>query len=167
MRSDHMGILSGSSSRRRVSAAGELARSGDPAGAVEQLAAVLDDEPEDVAANVEMARALMLLDDPAGAEEHYRRAIAVRLDYKLVIELAQALAARGRLDDAEDHLDAALQMTESDKKLDAGEVHLARAMLYAGEGRADDARAALAQIPTSTSRSVRDFAARLEASLTA
>ena len=160
-----MGILSGSSLRRRISAAGELARSGDPAGAVERLAAILDDEPEEVAANVEMARALMLLDDPAGAEEHYRRAIAVRLDYSLVIELAQCLAARGRLDDAEDHLDAALQMTESDGKLDAGEVHLARAMLYAGEGRTEDARTALAQIPSSTSRGVRDFAARLQASL--
>jgi thioredoxin-like negative regulator of GroEL len=160
-----VGLLSGSSPRRRISTAGELARSGDPAGAVEQLAAVLDEEPEDVAANVEMARALMLLDDPAAAEEHYRRALAVRVDYKLVIELAQTLAAQGRLDDAEDHLDAARQMTESDRKLDAGEVHLARAMLYAGEGRAADAREALAQIPSNTSRSVRDFAARIEAGL--
>jgi tetratricopeptide (TPR) repeat protein len=160
-----MGILSGSSLRRRVSAAGGLARSGDPAGAVERLATILDEEPEDIAANVEMARALMLLDDPAGAEEHYRRAIAARLDYSLVIELAQCLAAQGRLDDAEDHLDAALQMTETDRKLDAGEVYLARAMLYAGEGRAGEAKDALAKIPPTTSRSVRDFAARLDASL--
>src|SRR5437867_9904860 len=92
-----MGFLSGAALRRRVTAAGSLARSGDPAAAVETLAEVLAGAPDDLAANVEMARALTLLDDPAGAEEHYRRALQARLEYSIVVELAQAIAAQKRI----------------------------------------------------------------------
>jgi hypothetical protein len=160
-----MGLLSAASVRKRINSAGALSRSGDPAAAIEKLAVVLAELPEDLAANVEMARALTLLDDPAGAEAHYRTALQTSLEYSVVVELAQSIAAQGRIDEAEDHLDAALQMTMVDKKLDAGEVHLARAMLCAADGRIADARSALAQIPDSSGRSVKDLAARVAAGL--
>ena len=91
-----MGAFSGLGRRRKIAAAGALRRAGDAAGAVDALAPILADTPDDPAANVEMARALQLLEDFAGAEEHYRRAIREQLDYVLVIELAGAVGTQGR-----------------------------------------------------------------------
>jgi hypothetical protein len=129
--------------RRRLARAGQMRRSGDPAGAVDVLAPMLVDAPDDPAANVEMARALSGLGDPAGAEDHYRSALAISLDYQIVVELAGVLIERRRAGEAEQLVEAALHMTEADPRLDPGEALLVRATLAATEGRTDDARADL------------------------
>jgi len=155
------------SPRRRVASAGQLRRSGDAAAAVEELASVLTADPEDVAANVEMARSLIMLEDAAGAEEHYRRALAAKLDFTLVIELAHAIASQKRKREAFDYLDAAEEMTTVEKELDVGEVWLARAMIHAGSGKNAEAREALAKIPETSGTSVKDFARRMTEELPA
>jgi tetratricopeptide (TPR) repeat protein len=160
-----MGALAGLARRRKIAAAGALRRRGDAAGAIDSLAPVLADAPEDPAANVEMARALQLLEDFAGAEEHYRRALREQLDFMLVIELAGVVGGQGRVDEANDLLDAALQIAEQGRGLDAGEAHFMRAMVAAGNGRADDARAALALIGDQSSPRLKEFASKLAANL--
>src|ERR1051326_4089453 len=121
--------------RRRITQAGELRRAGDAAGAVDILAPILLADSEDAAANVEMARALHVLGDLEGAEEHYRRALREELDYKLVVELAGVVGSAGRVTEAEEVLGAALQMTEAVEGLDPGEALLVSATLAAGQGR--------------------------------
>ena len=148
--------------RRTVANAGELRREGDAAAAVELLAPVLLADAEDAAANVEMARALHLLGDLEGAEEHYRRALRVELDYKLVVELAGVVGSAGRVREAEELLGAALQMTDAIEGLDPGEALLVSATLAAGQGRNDDARAILDEIDAGASGpQVREYARRL------
>ena len=148
--------------RRRIDEAGELRRSGDAVAAVELLAPVLLDDPENAAANVEMARALHVLDDLEGSEEHYRRALREELEYALVVELAGVVGAAGRVPEAEELLGAALQMTEVEKDLDPTEALLVSATLAAGQGRADHARDILDEIEAaSPGPRVREFAARL------
>jgi Tfp pilus assembly protein PilF len=152
--------------RRAVANAGELRRSGDAAAAVELLAPVLMADEEDAAANVEMARALQVLGDLEGAEEHYRRALRAELDYRLVVELAGVVGSSGRVREAEELLGAALQMTEAVQGLDPGEALLVSATLAAGQGRNDDARAILDEIDAGSSGpDVRDYAQRLRAKL--
>jgi len=152
--------------RRIVAQAGELRRSGDAAGAIELLAPVLLDDAEDAAANVEMARALHVLGDLEGAEEHYRRALRAELDYKLVVELAAVVGSAGRIREAEELLGAALQMTEAVEGLDPGEALLVSATLAAGQGRSDDARAIIDEIEGGSSGpDVREYAKRLRETL--
>src|SRR5439155_23199776 len=107
--------------------AAELRRSGDAPAAIDVLAPVLFSDPDDAAANVEMARCLHMLDDLAGAEEHYRRAIREELDYGLIVELATVIGAAGRMREAEKMPGAALQMTQGDKNLDPREALLVKA----------------------------------------
>ncbi|HJR19404.1 MAG TPA: tetratricopeptide repeat protein [Actinomycetota bacterium] len=148
--------------RRRIDEAGELRRTGDAAGAVELLAPVLMADSENPAANVEMARALHVLGDLDGAEEHYRRAIREELEYALVVELAGVVGAAGRIPEAEELLGAALQMTQIEEGLDPGEALLVSATLAAGQGRTDDARAILDEIEAgSPGPAVREYATRL------
>lgn len=154
------------SHRRAVARAGDLRRTGDAAGAVELLAPVLMDDEENAAANVEMARALHVLGDLAGSEEHYRRALRAELDYRLVVELAGVVGSAGRVREAEELLGAALQMTQAVEGLDPGEALLVSATLAAGQGRNDDARAILDEIDAGTSGDdVRTYAQRLRAKL--
>ncbi|GAC1419575.1 MAG: hypothetical protein NVSMB57_13920 [Actinomycetota bacterium] len=134
---------------RTLDLAGEQRQSGDAAAAVETLAPLLMQYPEDPAANIEMARSLSLLDDAAGAEEHYRRALRVQLAYPIVVELAGVIGAQGQHQEAEETLQAALVMTEQDKTLDAGEVHLMRAMLATGRKDRTAAEAALIELEES------------------
>ena len=75
-----------------VERAAALRRAGDFTGAIDVLADALTADPEDTAANAEMARALRLIGDPAGAEEHLRVALKTVLDYQLVVELAGVAA---------------------------------------------------------------------------
>lgn len=148
--------------RRAIEEAGALRREGDAAEAVERLAAVLMDHPDDPQANIEMARALQLLGDNAGAEDHYRRALRMTLDYRAVVELAGAVGAQGNGTEAWDLLDAAQQMAEKDSSLDAGEVHLMRALLAAGAGDEAAARTALQELARSrTSDANREYGRRL------
>ncbi|MGH7540806.1 MAG: tetratricopeptide repeat protein [Gemmatimonadota bacterium] len=152
--------------RRRIDEAGELRRSGDAAAAVELLAPVLMSDAEDPAANVEMGRALHVLGDLEGAEEHYRRALREELEYALVVELAGVVGAAGRIPEAEELLGAALQMTQVEEGLDPGEALLVSATLAAGQGRNDDARAILDEIEAGKpGPGVREFAGRLRAQL--
>lgn len=152
--------------RRRIDEAGELRRSGDAPAAVELLAPVLMSDPENPAANVEMARALHVLGDLEGAEEHYRRALREELEYALVVELAGVVGAAGRIPEAEELLGAALQMTQVEEGLDPGEALLVSATLAAGQGRNDDARAILDEIEAGKpGPAVREYAQRLRAQL--
>ena len=152
--------------RRAIAQAGEQRRAGDAAAAVELLAPVLLADAEDAAANVEMARALHVLGDLEGAEEHYRRALREELDYKLVVELAGVVGSAGRVKEAEELLGAALQMTEAVDGLDPGEALLVSATLAAGQGRNDDAREILDEIDAGKSGAeVREYASRLRARL--
>lgn len=134
---------------RALEEAGDLRQAGDAAEAVDVLAPLLVEHPDDPGANIEMARALQLLGDASGAEEHYRRALKVSLAYPIVVELAGVIGALGRHDEAAETLDAALVMTERDKTLDAGEVHLMRAMLAAGRKDRDAMEAALGDLESS------------------
>ena len=150
------------SRRRAVAEAGAKRRAGDAAAAVEILAPVLMADEDDAAANVEMARALHVLDDLAGAEEHYRRALREELDYKLVVELAGVVGSAGRIKEAEELLGAALQMTQAVEGLDPGEALLVSATLAAGQGDNDRARSILDEIDAGSSEpEVLEFSKRL------
>jgi thioredoxin-like negative regulator of GroEL len=152
--------------RRSIAEAGEKRRAGDPAAAVELLAPVLMADEDNAAANVEMARALHVLGDFDGAEEHYRRALREELDYRLVVELAGVVGSAGRVREAEELLGAALQMTQAVDGLDPGEALLVSATLAAGQGRTDDARAILDEIDAGSSgEDVRTYAKRLREKL--
>jgi tetratricopeptide (TPR) repeat protein len=152
--------------RRAVADAGERRRAGDAAGAIDLLAPVLLADEDNAAANVEMARALHVLGDLDGAEEHYRRALRAELDYRLVVELAGVVGSTGRVREAEEMLGAALQMTETIEGLDPGEALLVSATLAAGQGQTDDALAILDEIDASSPGSgVRQYAAKLRARL--
>lgn len=156
-----MGLL-GLGRGRRVRAAGELRRRGDAPGAVDLVAPVLMEDPDHAAANVEMARALHVLGDLEGAEEHYRRALRSVLDYSLVVELAGVVGAAGRVSEAEELLAAALDMTKADPRLDPAEAHLVRATLAAAEGRTAEATAVLDAIEAANpSPTVGEYARRL------
>jgi len=120
---------------RAVGRAARLRRAGDAPGAVDILADILLAQPEHAAANAEMGRALRLLGDPAGAEEHLRRAIGTVLDYTLVVELAGALAEQSKVDEAEENIDAALYMTERMPRLDPAEALIVRAVIAHAQGR--------------------------------
>jgi Tfp pilus assembly protein PilF len=154
--------------RRRIEQAAKRRQAGDAAAAVELLAPVLLRDTDDAAANVEMARALLVLGDLDGAEEHYRRALREELDYSLVAELAGVVGAAGRISEAEELLGAALQMTQVEKDLDPGEALLVSATLAAGQGRNSEALAILDEIDAGTpGDSVRQYAARLREKLRA
>lgn len=154
--------------RRAVADAGGRRRAGDAAGAVDLLAPVLLADEDNTAANVEMARALHVLGDLDGAEEHYRRALRAELDYRLVVELAGVIGSAGRVREAEEMLGAALQMTEAVEGLDPGEALLVSATLAAGQGRNDDARAILDEIENGRPGSdVLEYARRLRERLQA
>ena len=137
---------------RRVEQAARLRREGDAPAAIDLLARVLTADPSHVAANAEMARALRLLGDPAGAEEHLRAAIEQVLDYTLVVELAQALVEQDRVEEAEEYLDAALFMTENQPRLDPAEALIVRAVIRHAQERDEDALAALDQIQRKRAR---------------
>ena len=157
------GLLGG---RRAFAGGGVWGRGGDPAAAVELLAPVLMADEENAAANVEMARALQVLGDLEGAEEHYRRALRAELDYQLVVELAGVVGSAGRVREAEELLGAALQMTEAVEGLDPGEALLVSASLKAGQGRNDDARKILDEIEAGSSGpGVLEYAKRLREKL--
>ena len=149
-----------------VRRAADARRAGDPHGAIDILAEVLTAVPDHVAANAEMARALRLIGDPAGAEDHVRAALAGVLDYQLVVELAGILAEQGRVEEAEQTVDAALFMAGGNPRLDPGEALLVRAAIASAQGREEDARAALdAIVPKRASKQVLAYAARLRAGL--
>jgi lipopolysaccharide biosynthesis regulator YciM len=152
--------------RRRVRAAAERRRDGDFPAAIDALAEVLTSQPDHLAANAEMGRALRLLGDPAEAEGYLRHALEGVLDYQLVVELAGVVAEQDRTDEAEVLIDAALAMARGNPRLDPGEALLVRAAIAAAEGRPADARAALdAIVPKRASRQVRAYAERLRASV--
>lgn len=141
-------------------------RAGDAPAAIDLLAEILEAEPAHATANVEMARALRLIDDPAEAESYYRTAIEDVLDYSLVVELAECLVEQGRVIEAEELLDAALQMAEGRPRLDPGEALCVRATIALAQGRHEDARAALSLIVAKrASDRTRFLRARLEADL--
>ena len=148
--------------------AAALRRAGDSHSAIEELAEVLTAEPENVAANAEMARALRVIGDSAGAEEHLRQALAGVLDYQLVVELAGVLAEQNRIKEAEQLIDAALEMADGNPRLDPGEALLVRAAIASARGDPKRARAALDAIPPKrASAEVKAFAERLRAELDA
>jgi tetratricopeptide (TPR) repeat protein len=154
------------SARKAIEHAGEQRRAGDAAEAVEQLAPLLLEYPDDPQANVEMSRALQLLGDNIGAEEHYRRTLKMTLDYRVVVELSGVVGAQGRSAEAWELLDAAHQMAEKDSSLDAGEVHLMRAMLAVGSGDETAAREALEKLDGArTSDANRAYGRRLASKL--
>jgi hypothetical protein len=154
--------------QKRVTDAARARRAGDAPGAVDLLASVLVEDPDHVGANAEMGRALRLLDDPAGAEEHLRVALAGVLDYGLVVELAQALAEQARVAEAEELLDSALVMAKGNPRLDPGEALLVRATIAHAQGRDEDARAALdAVIEKRASKLTKIYVERLRAALEA
>lgn len=160
------GVLQRRDRRRRIGAAARARRAGDAPAAVDLLAGVLVEDPEHTAANAEMARALRLLGDPAGAEEHLRTALAGVLDYSLVVELAQALVEQARVDEAEELLDSALVMAKGNPRLDPGEALIVRAAIAHALERDDDARAALdAIVPKRADKLTKVYAARLRAAL--
>lgn len=152
--------------KRPIRAAAAYRRDGDPHEAIQILADVLTKDPENAAANTEMARALRLIGDPAGAEEHLRLGLRNILDYQMLVELASVLAEQDRIDEAEETIDAALYMAEKTPRLDPGEALLVRAAIAAGEARNHDAVAALDAIPPKrASGSVKEYAKRLRDSL--
>jgi hypothetical protein len=152
--------------RRAISAAAAHRRDGESHEAIQILADVLTSEPGHVTANAEMARALRLIGDAAGAEEHLRICLRDVLDYQLLVELASVLAEQDRVAEAEETLDGALFMAEKMPRLDPGEALLVRAAIAAGDGRPDAARAALDAIPPKrASATVKRYAERLRASL--
>lgn len=152
--------------QKQVERAAGLRRAGDAPGAIDVLAELLIRDPGDVGANAEMARALRLLGDPAGAEEHLRKAVSNVLDYQLVVELAQALTEQGRVEEAEDLLDAALAMAKGNPRLDPGDALIVRATIAHAQGRDDDALAALDQIvPKRASALTKRYAERLRGSI--
>jgi len=152
--------------RKRIRHAAALRRGGDATAAIDALADVLTDDPDNAQANAEMGRALRLIGDPAGAEEHLRAAIATVLDYQLIVELAGVVAEQDRIGEAEELIDGALAMAAGNPRLDPGEALLVRAAIAAGDERNDDARAALDAIePKRASAQVKEYAARLRASL--
>jgi hypothetical protein len=123
-------------------------------------------DPDDPGANAEMARALRILGEPAAAEEHLRRAAASVLDYQIVVELATAVAEQGRVDEAEQLVDAALAMAAGGPRLDPGEALLVRATIAHAQGRDEDARSALDAIePKRASALTKEYAARLRGAL--
>jgi len=109
-----------------------LRRAGDFTGAIDVLADALTADPEDTSANAEMARALRLIGDPAGAEEHLRVALNSVLDYQLVVELAGVVAEQNRIKESLDLIDAALGMADGNPRLDPGEALLVRAAIERG-----------------------------------
>ena len=137
---------------KQIARAAALRRDGDAPAAVDVLAEILLRDPTHVAANAEMARALRLLGDPEGAEEHLRRALETVLDYTLLCELAGVLAEQARVEEAEEHLDAALFMAEKTPRLDPAEALLVRAAIAHAQGRDADARAALDRVVPKRSR---------------
>lgn len=154
--------------RRDVERAARLRRAGDAAAAVELLAEILTAEPDHVAANAEMGRSLRLLDDPAGAEAHLRRALAAVLDYTLICELAAAFAEQRRVDEAEEYVDAALFMAAKQPRLDPGEALIVRAVIAHAQGRDDDALAALDAVEPKRARpATRRQVARIRESIAA
>ena len=160
------GVLGRRSFQRQVERAAGLRRAGDAPAAIDLLAELLVRDPDDVPANTEMARALRLLGDPAGAEEHLRKAVSGVLDYQLVVELSQAVLEQGRVDEAEELLDAALAMAKGNPRLDPGEALIVRATIAHAQGRDDDAVAALDQIvPKRASALTTQYAAKLRASI--
>ena len=122
-----------------VERAAALRRAGDFTGAIDVLADALTADPEDTAANAEMARALRLIGDPAGAEEHIRIALKTVLDYQLVVELAGVVAEQNRIKEAQGLIDAALSMADGNPRLDPGEALLVRAAIEAGRGKKKEA----------------------------
>lgn len=132
--------------RRPVSAAAAYRRDGEAARAIEILGDVLAASPSHAAANVEMARALRVLGDPAEAEVFYRAALEEVLDYTAICELAQVVVEQGRVGEAEELLDAAIAMSNGHPRLDPGNAWLVRATIALGQGRTEDAHAALDQI---------------------
>lgn len=154
-------------SSKAVTHAASLRRAGDAPAAIDALAEVLTANEDHPAANVEMGRALRLIGDPAGAEECFRRALGQILDYVIVVELAQVVVEQERVAEAEELLDGALAMAAGNPRLDPGEALLVRAAIAAGEGRDEDARAVLDAItPKRASKSTKEYAERLRASLT-
>jgi tetratricopeptide (TPR) repeat protein len=152
----------------RVKHAAALRRAGDFPAAIDELADVLTAEPDDPAANAEMGRALRLIGDPSGAEEHIRIALNNVLDYQLVVELAGVVAEQNRVKEANDLIDGALAMANGNPRLDPGEALLVRAAIEAGRGKTKQALAALDQIvPKRAGRQVTEYAARLRADLEA
>ncbi|HLW17212.1 MAG TPA: tetratricopeptide repeat protein [Actinomycetota bacterium] len=151
-----------------VERAASLRRAGDFTGAIDVLADALTLDPEDAAANAEMARALRLIGDPAGAEEHIRVALKTVLDYQLVVELAGVVAEQNRIKEAQGLIDAALSMAEGNPRLDPGEALLVRAAIEAGRGKKKEALKALdAIVPKRASGQVKEYAARMRADLEA
>lgn len=149
-----------------VRRAAALRQAGNAADAIDALADVLTADPDHVAANAEMARALRLIGDPAGAEEHLRAALAGVLDYQLVVELAGVLAEQGRVEESEETIDGALAMAKGNPRLDPGEALLVRAAVAAAQGENDRARAALDRIePKRAGAQVKRYAERLRAQL--
>ena len=151
-----------------VERAAALRRAGDFPAAIDVLADALTADPEDASANTEMARALRLIGDPAGAEEHLRVALNSVLDYQLVVELAGVVAEQNRIKEAQGLIDAALGMADGNPRLDPGEALLVRAAIEAGRGKKKEALEALDRIvPKRASAQVKDYAARLRARLEA
>ena len=147
-----------------VERAAALRRAGDFPAAIDVLADALTADPEDAAANTEMARALRLIGDPAGAEEHIRVALKEVLDYQLIVELAGVVAEQNRIKEAQGLIDAALGMADGNPRLDPGEALLVRAAIEAGRGKKKEALAALDQIvPKRAGPQVKEYAARLRA----
>lgn len=152
--------------RRAVGAAAATRQLGDAPRAIDLLGEVLSVDPDHAAANVEMARALRVIGDPAEAEGFYRTALSAVLDYVVVCELAAVVGEQGRITEAEELIDGALAMADGHPRLDPGEALLVRAAIALGEGRTDDARAALDTIVRKRAKpATKRYAERLRARL--
>lgn len=148
--------------RNQIRAAARARQAGDAPAAVDHLADVLESDPEHVAANAEMGRALRLIGDPIEAEGYYRTALAGVLEYSLVVELAECLAEQLRFDEAEEVLDAALAIAEGDQRRDPGEALCVRATIALAQDRPSDALEALDLIvPKRASSSTKRMAEKL------
>lgn len=152
--------------RKAVAMAAAARRDGDAPAAIDQLAEVIADDPTHVSANAEMARSLRLIGDPTEAESYYRSALTGVLEYSLVVELAECLAEQGRVEEAEEHLDAALAIAAGRPRLDPGEALIVRATIALAQERPADARSALDLIvPKRASKATKALASKLEAKL--
>jgi len=150
--------------RKTLVAAARARQNGDAPAAIDLLATVLEQDPDHVAANAEMARALRVIGDPVEAESYYRTAIEAVLEYSLIVELAESVTEQHRFDEAETLIDAALAMAEGDQRRDPGEALCLRATIALAQQRPEDARAALSLIiPKRASKRTKQLAERLAA----
>ena len=106
-----------------------LARKNDQAGAAREFQAVLGKNPGHIGSLRNLARLLTYQGKLEEAIEHYDKALAVREDYALHLDLGQLLDARRRPDEAMKHFARAAEMAPNAA---AAQLALGGALLKAG-----------------------------------